>query len=685
MPRILAAIPLCLLAPIASAEAEEAPQQLEEVVVSAPLDRTGEQLARPVTVLKGEELRLRVEPTIGGTLQQEPGVNSQSFGPGVGMPVIRGQTGPRVRVMQNGIGNNDVSNFSPDHANSVEPIQAERIEVLRGPATLLYGSGAIGGVVNVIDNRIPERMPDHALGGALEQRYDSALDETSSALKLEGGAGSVAFHLDGFYRDSGNMKVGGWAIDEAAARAADPVLAETETIQNTRGYVPNTHARARGGTAGLSWVGEPGFAGVSVNRLENNYGIPPDGTGGEPVRVDLRQTKYDFRGALNQPFEFAEALRLKFGYTDYRHVELEGGTPGTTWLNQAYESRLEMTHKPLGPLRGMVGFQSVHSDFAAFGEEAVVPQSNIDTYGLFAVESLDVGAVTYELGARVEHQSISPRGGRTRGDLPVSGSASALWKIDDSHQLGLAFTQSQRAPQVQELYTNGVHHATRSFEIGDPNLKKEISYNLDLGYRFKRDWMQAEFSLFHNWVNDYIYQQNTGELYEGEEREEGHEEEHPHGEGLPILRTSQADAIFRGFEAKLLFPLMENRHGLVDLTLFSDYTCGEFVNGGDVPRMPPLRYGLQLDYVKNGWSANLRLTRGERQDDAGENESETPGYVLLNVGVQYEAKAFEDARLLVFARGNNLLDENIRNSTSYLRNFAPEPGRGAEVGIRISY
>ncbi|MGZ8242052.1 TonB-dependent receptor [Methylomagnum sp.] len=687
MYRSFHALPLLAWATLADAD-ESLTQQLDEIVVSAPLDRATDAFARPVTVLKGEELREQVGPTIGATLQQSPGVNSQSFGPGVGMPVIRGQTGPRVRVMQNGVGNGDVSNFSPDHANSVEPVQAERIEVLRGPATLLYGSGAIGGVVNVIDNRIPEKRVEKPLGGAFEQRYDSALDLTSSAFKLEGGQGNLALHIDGFFRESGNMQIGGWAIDEAAARATDPALAETPVIQNTKNYVPNTNARAKGGTVGLSWVGDDGFVGASINRLENNYGIPPDGAGGERIRVDLQQTKYDFRAGLNNPFEFAESLKLKFGYTDYKHSELEGGAVGTTWLNESYETRLELKHQPLGPVRGVVGFQSINSDFGAFGEEAVVPQSAIDTYGLFAVESMDFGPVTYELGARVEHQSITPQGRPARDFLPVSGSASALWKVDDSNQLSLAFTQSQRAPSVQELFTNGVHHATRSFEIGDATLGKEVSYNLDLGYRFKRDWLRAELNLFHNWVNNYIYQRNTGQLYAGEDHEEDHVggEEHHHNEGLPILQASQADAIFKGFEAKLLFPLMENKYGVLDVTLFSDYTRGEFVNGGDVPRMPPLRYGLQLDYAfDDHWSSNLRLTRGERQDNPGANESETPAYVLLNLGVQYQAKAWEQADVLVFAKANNLLDENIRNSTSYLRNFAPEPGRGAEVGLRVSY
>jgi len=364
-------------------------------------------------------------------------------------------------------------------------------------------------------------------------------------------------------------------------------------------------------------------------------------------------------------------LRLKFGYTDYQHQEQEGGITASTWKNQTYESRLELAHKPLGPLRGSVGFQSINSDFSALGAETIVPPSVIATYGLFAVEAFDIGPVTYELGARVEHTSVSPKLGPERGFLPVSGSASALWKLNEKNQLSLAFTQSQRAPLVQELYSNGIHNATRSFEVGDAGLNKEISYNLDVGYRFKSDWLRAEANLFHNWVNDYIYQRRTG----------GFDQE----SGFPVFVSSQGDAIFKGFEAKLAFTLMENRYGLVDLSLFGDYTRGEFVRGGDVPRMPPLRYGFQLDYAKSEWSANLRLTRGEPQNHPGNHETDTPGYVLLGIGGQYQIKHLGPTSLILYAKGNNLLNENIRNSTSYLRNYAPEPGRGAEVGVRISY
>jgi iron complex outermembrane receptor protein len=654
-------------------------------ITSTGLKQSTSKSARPVTVLSGNELQTKIGTTIGDTLKDELGITSQSFGAGVGTPVIRGQSGPRVRVMQNSLGNNDVSSLSPDHANGVNPIIAERIEVLRGPSTLLYGNGAIGGVVNVIDNRIPEQVPDKVLGGAGMQRYDTATDLTSSALKLDGGKGLFAYHVDGFYNDQGNTHIGGQPIDEEAARATDPTLQGTPVLDNPKGVINNTNGRSRGGSAGASIIGDVGLVGAAINSLENNYGIPPNGTGGAPIRVQMNQTKYDFKGQLNKPFALAEELRMKFGYTDYKHVELDAGVPATTFTNQSYESRLELQHQPIGIVKGVLGFQSVNSQFAALGAEALVPQSAIDSYGLFAVESFKIKDVTYELGVRGEWQGITPETTYSSVSyVPLSGSVSALWDITKQHQLSLAVTQSQRAPQIQELFSNGVHEATMSYEKGDVNLQKEISYNLDLGYRFNANWMTAEFNLFHNWVNDYIYQQQSGNVF-NEDMEDFELDCSSPGACLPVLQSAQANAIFRGFEAKTVFPLMQNSYGAVDLTLFGDYTRGSFDQGGNVPRMPPMRYGLQVSYEKNDWSTDVKLTRGEAQNYAGENQSDTPGYLLLNVGGQYSLATFHNSEVMLFAKGKNLLNENIRNSTSYLRNFAPDPGRSAEIGIRMSY
>jgi iron complex outermembrane receptor protein len=659
-------------------------KELDTIVISAPLATSSSKSAKPVTVLTGDSLHTKMGTTIGDTLKNELGVTSQSFGAGVGSPVIRGQSGPRVQVMQNSMGNNDVSSLSPDHANGVEPILAERIEVLRGPATLLYGNGAIGGIVNVLDNRIPEKAFDKLIGGAGEQRYDSVTNETSSVIKVEGSKKGFSYHVDGFYRDQGNTHIGGRPIDGDAVRINDPGFV---AIENPQGVINNSNARSRGGSVGVSMSGEAGLVGASINQLDKNYGIPSDGTGGAPVTVDLTQTKYDFKAQLNQPFSFAEKLKLKFGYTDYQHTELDGGQAATQFLNKAYASRLELEQKSIGALTGSLGFQSTNSQFSALnadGSAPLVPKSNIDNYGLFAVESYKNGAVTYELGARGEWVTISPENAGSLMYLPISGSASALWEINKQHQLSLAYTHSQRAPLIQELFYDGVHEASRSYELGNADLGKEFSNNLDVGYRFNSDWMSAELNVFHNWVSNYIYQQRADYLFNTDAG--AFENVCALGEPcIPVEINQQAGATFKGYEAQLKFPVMENHYGLVDLSLFSDYTRGTFNKGGDVPRMPPLRYGVQLSYEKNDFSSNVRLTRGEAQTHAGANETSTASYLLLNLGAQYHIASLAETDIMLFANAKNLTNENIRNSTSYLRNFAPEAGRSGEVGIRLRY
>ncbi|MGX2040397.1 TonB-dependent receptor [Methylocaldum sp. MU1018] len=681
------------LASQASAE-EEPAKELESVLITAPAPEPAEASARPFNALTGDELMRKVGNTLGETLNQELGMTSSSFGAGVGQPVIRGQSGPRVRVMQDSLGIQDLSTLSPDHANAVEPILAERIEVLRGPQTLLYGSGIIGGFVNVIDNRIPDRLPEKIVTGAAEQRYDTVSDETTSVLRLDAGQGFFALHLDGFYRDRNDVEIPGFAIDEKAEAASYGEEGHEEPGANTKGYIANTDARARGGTVGFSFVGEPGYFGFSVNRLENDYGIPPgahshghehgEESGADKIRVDMEQSRYDFKSELYDPAPFAEALRLRLGYTDYRHVEQENGVAGTVFSNEAVEGRIELAHKSIGPWRGTVGAQVQSSEFSAVGEEAVVPKSNISSHGFFAVENRQWRDVLFELGLRVEDQTISPDGMKSRSHTPVSASGSAAWNLREDTALTFAVTRSQRAPQVQELFSNGFHAATRSFELGNPALSEETSYNLDLGFRYNPGWVSAEVDLFHSWVNDYIFQRNPGTVFNREnERFEAVCSEQD--ACVPVLESTQLDATFTGFEASLKFPVFDQPFGRLDLTLFSDYVRGRFDHGGDVPRLPPLRYGFQLDYGFEKLTAFARLMNAEAQDNPGENETKTGDYLSFNVGAEYRLAAVDRAEIMVFVRGKNLLDETIRNSTSYLRNIAPEPGRSGEFGIRVSF
>ncbi len=641
---------------------------MDEILVSTPTRETLSSSSRPATILHDDNLRMKASGTLGETLKEELGVHGQSFGPNAGLPVIRGQHGPRVRVLNNGLGTNDASQASPDHASTSIPMLADRIEILRGPATLMYGSGAIGGVVNVIDNRIPEAVPDELMGGIVEQKYNSVSNEHSTAIKIEGGKNHFAYHLDGFFRDNDNLGVSGKAIDADRAQFSDSSLSVTN---NTDGFVRNSESDTLSRTAGFSYVGDFGFAGFSVNVLDYDYGIPPEGSAdAEEARIELEQNKVDFKGEWNNPDGFFETFRTKLSFTDYEHTEGNA----TQFQNDTLEGRVEAPHKPIFGLNGTMGVQVISSRFSAVNNEdgeIVVPGTRTNSYSAFLQESLDVGPTVAQFGLRVEHTAIDSRirANPDRSFTPISFSVSDLWKVNDQSSINLAFTRSQRAPQVQELYFEGEHEATRTFERGNPNLNKETSYNIDLGYKFNTSWVSAEINLFHNWVNDYIYLQRTGATVGGK----------------PETTNQQKSATFMGYETQLIFPVWGNSSQAVDLTFFSDLTNAQLHNGGHVPQTPPLRWGFQVDHNYGRWNSKLRLTRAEKQSNSGFNEADTPGYYLLNLNTHYHVENFQKADIVIYAKGNNLLNENIRNSTSFLRNFSPEPGIGAEIGIRIKY
>ncbi|MDP3527903.1 TonB-dependent receptor [Methylicorpusculum sp.] len=663
------------------------PIDFGKMIISTPLPQSTSNTALPVTVLSGDDLRLKAGSTVGDTLKNELGIHSQSFGPGVGQPVIRGQSGSRAQVLQNGLGSLDASALSPDHANSTEAFWADRIEVLRGPSTLLYGGGAIGGVVNVIDNRIPDKVPERLIEGAAEQRYNFVNEGKTSAFRLDGGKDMFAVHFDGMFRESIPMQIPGLAIDESKEAASHDDHDAEEEVFNSRGRLLNTNSRTYSGTAGFSLIGEKGFIGFSVNYLDNNYGVPPgahghheeeeDGDpeehgdeGPESVRIDLQQTRYDMKSEIKDPFAFADSLRLRLGYNDYQHAELENGQTGTVYTNRGFDSRVELIQKPWAFFdHGVVGAQTKNSEFEAKGAEAVVPRSDINGYGIFTVQDIHTGPLTFEFGARVEQQFIDADGRKSSSHTPVSGSASALWNVTDQDSVSLSFTRAQRAPDVQELYSDGPHLATQSYDIGNENLIEETAHNLELGFHIDREWAKLDLNLYQNWAQDYIARINTGE-----------EQDH-----LPVYRAGQRDAQFQGFEAQLTIPLLETHYGSLDTQFFGDYTRGRFTDGSDVPRMPPLRYGMQLGWTHHVWDTNVRITRAEEQDKPGENETETDSYWLLNSTTSYKIAAGETTDFLMFVKANNLLDQTIRHSVSYLRNTAPDAGRAVELGVRVVF
>lgn len=374
--------------------------------------------------------------------------------------------------------------------------------MLRGPATLLYGSGAIGGIVNVIDNRIPEEVPDKLAGGTLEQRFNSVSDEMSTTIKVEGGKNHFAYHLDGFYRNQGDVSISSQAIDVSRAQVSEPSLVVT---QNPRGFISNSSSNSYSGSGGFSLVGDSGFIGLSGNILQNNYRLPPNGTASaEIVTVKVDQNKFDFKTTLKKPFQtFSEDIRLKMSFTDYQHLEVANDVVEARFINDTFEGRVEVPHIPFGPLKGVVGFHAIASKFSAIrvaDNETIVPSTQINSFATFAQESFDVGPIDAQMGIRVEHATLDPKNPTNpyRSFTPVSLSASGSWKMDNQNTFDITLTRSQRAPQVQELYFSGSHEATRSFERGNANLGNETSYNLDLSYKLISNRVTLELDLFHN-------------------------------------------------------------------------------------------------------------------------------------------------------------------------------------------
>ena len=674
-----------------------AKNELEHVIVTGVLHKTQAETALPVTVVSGEELRNISTNSIGDTLGSMPGIANASFGPSVGQPVIRGQQGPRVSVLQNGTGSGDASNNSSDHAVSVEPVLAESVEVLRGPSTLLYGGGAIGGVVNVIDNRIPTKQIE-GLSGAGEIRYGDVNDETTAVLKLEGGSGPFAFHLDGVKRDSNDTNIPGYATNSAF----DTPEGKKDVIENTD-YDMDTF------TFGASFVGDNGFFGLAVSELSNNYGIPAgthahhddededhDGDehededhhnededeheeeGEENIRIDVEQTRYDLRGGLTNIDGLIDEMRVALTYNDYQHREIEGnGEVGTKFTNESMEGRLELVHGDINGLVGAFGLQFEDSDFAAVGEEAFIPATNTQSYGVFIVEDFHHNDAIYEFGLRYDVDDYDADVGSDESFKSFSASVAGSWTLSQNWHFGAALSSSERAPVVEELYSNNtndlgdyvVHAATNRIEIGDSNLSNEQSNNLDLSLDYHGDMVDAYLTFYYNDFSDYIYLAN-GNIEQDE---------------TDVYFFRQEDAKFYGVEFDVTTALGQALGGDIELRVFGDAITGELDSSGDVPLLPPLRIGSELNYQNGAFGSYLAVLNAADQDNPGEFENKTDGYTRWDAGVDYRFGKQDSQNALVFLKLKNLTDEEIRNSVSVLRDQAPEAGRSIVAGIRVSF
>jgi iron complex outermembrane recepter protein len=634
----------------------DAAKELDTIVVTAsPLRLTAEELSQPVDVLSGEQLDQAKSATLGETLDKLPGVQTSNFGAGVGRPIIRGLDGPRIGVLSGGLSSQDVSTISQDHATAIEPFLADQIEVLKGPATLLYGSGAIGGVVNVVDGRIAERRLDETFGGRAELRYDSVNNGRTGMARVDasGADGALVLHADGVYRNQDDYDI-------------------------PDGTQLNSFVETRTGALGASYIGADGFIGVSAARYDNRYGNPGEpgdlSAGGAGVSLDMLQNRFELKTGINRDFWIFDGLRGSFANTKYEHTEFEDTEVGTIFTNEANEGRLELTHKPFANWTGAIGLQAGNRVFEAIGEEAFVPRTKTRSQGVFWMEHGQWDALQVDLGVRADRVRSDAAGLPGRSFTPLSLSAGALWHFNDAWRVTLNLDRAERAPAEEELFADGPHIATASFEIGDPALREERANQAELGLHYHGERFEAKAAVYTTRFDGFIYLVDTGTFTPPV----------PGEDPLPIRQWSQAAAKFSGIEAELTAHLLDDERGKLDLRAFGDHVRGELDSGENLPRIAPSRFGLDMNWRAERWRAALGATRVMRQDDVAADETETAGYTLVDAHFAWHWDT-DDYGWEVFVDGNNLTDESARIHTSFLKDNVVLPGRNFGLGVRMFF
>jgi iron complex outermembrane receptor protein len=637
--------------PAASAAATPATSTLQAVSVTAsPLAEPGAELIQPSAVLSGAELDDKRANTLGETINQIPGVQSSYFGAGVGRPIIRGVEGSRVAVLEGGVSSLDLSGASNDHAVTIDPFLADQVEVLKGPSTLLYGNGAIGGVVNVVDGRIPE-SPIEGVHGRAQLNGDTVSDERNGVARIDAGNGEFAVHAD-YVRH----------------------LSDDYDIPNG-GTLYNSDVSTRSSAFGVGYTGTAAFAGVAVSQYKTDYGIPV-GPSDEPVdpdeeitRIDMQQTRVDFKAGLLQPTSWLDRVTLRFGHNDYQHVEHAiDEEEGTLFKNDGYEMRLEAVHAKVGAWRGSFGIQYGDRDFSAAGEETIVPDTKIKETGVFLVEQANIDPFELQLGARYDNNKLDPATGGNVEFNALSLSGGAKWALADNWDLNLNLDRAQRAPDEEALFVDGAHDATGSYEIGDPDLRKETANQIDLALHYHSDAVQASIGAYVNRFDDFICLAATGETDPEED--------------LPIRVWSQHDATFRGFEGEAKFRLAQGSWGRFDLRVFADTVRAKLTDGaGNLPRIAPGRLGASLMWENHDWRASIGAVGYARQDDVAPFETPTAGFTLVNAHLSRRFTTGA-ATWELFLDGQNLGNQEARMATSFLKDRAPLPGRALTFGIR---
>ncbi len=707
-------------------------------VYATPLHSSTIESALPVNVISGDDLKLKQASTLGETLKNEVGVHSSFYGSVASSPIIRGLDGPRVLITQNGLDAGDASRVGADHAVATETSTATQIEVLRGPATLFYGSGAIGGVVNVVDNRVPKSTD--TLAEWLLQ-YNDVANEQQASFALQKGvqiAGeNFALHLDGFYRDGENYKLPN-GFEEESHEEEEHEEDEEHHEEADTDTLENSASKSSGLTLGSSYIFDNGFVGFSYGSLTKDYGIPGHAHHEEDeheegnleehgeehdigTQAKMKQDRVQFISDIKFDNSAIKQLATKFAYTDYQHQEIEAGLVGTTFSNKSLEFKTDVYHQDYLGWQGAWTFHYKGSDFSAIGDEAFTPPSNTDSLAFAWLEEKHFGPVLLQLGARIEHVTLDVLGevsGFSHEEheeehddeheqsaisleqqkfSPVSFSAGLVWDYQQGYNIGASIAFSQRAPSAPELFSFGPHIGTNTFEVGalfeleqegdelhlESSLKSpelESSYSLDLTWRKFEGDFGFVLSAFYNHVKDYYYQQDTGLYFDDAHDEHEVAEEDHEDHGLPILIYQQDDVDMYGMEAELVYQIASP----LKITLFGDYINAKLSDGSYLPRTPPMRLGTSLHYQGNNFDSEISANHYFKQSDIAPLESVTDAYTLLDMNINYYIEGVGNDMVL-YAKGQNLTDEVAHVHSSFLKDIAPLPGRNFSIGIRASF
>jgi iron complex outermembrane recepter protein len=653
----------------------------DEIVVTGVRRRAGDVLGG-LSVLDGEDLARELRPSIGETLARQPGVSASSFGPTASRPILRGLSGDRIRVLTDGIGSFDVSASSPDHAVSINPLTAERIEVLRGPSALVYGSSAIGGVVNVIDRRIPRAEPEGGfdVNGLLE--YGTAAEERSANLSVEGEVvDHFVIHADGNWSKSDDLRTGGHLLTkELREEAAASPFPEIQELADLKGKLPNTAAKSWELAGGLAYVDGPLNVGVSVMRHDALYGVPirfsldPDVEAEAPT-IDVKQTRYDARAEIPLTGIFSQ-VRLRGGYAKYRHHEIEDtGEIASTFNSKGGEGRAELVQTEREGWGGTSGIQYLDRKLFIVGEEKFLPESKQRQTGLFTMQSLVKGPLRLEGGFRVEFSKLDAEEDADLGTSAMkrdfttfSASAGAAYEFSPGWRAGVTLSRSARAPSIEELFANGPHAGTQAFEIGDPDLDPEKSIGIEASVRRSAGPVRLTATAYYSHFSNYIFQTPTGEIEDD----------------LPVFQYLQGKANYYGFEVEANAEL-GNFGGIHwDGDLVADYVHARVKDFGPAPQIPPLRLLGGISANGGPVEGRLEVEHAFRQSRNAPLETETDGYTLVNASVDW--KPIEsNPNLTLGIAANNIFDVAARRHSSLLKDFAPLAGRDIRLTASFGF